>query len=131
MEVSWVKNYHGNFWKRVIPLIKNDINLYGFHLPLDAHPIHGNAAQLATSLGATVVGPYGSFEGEPTGVEAKFDPPLTPAELKSKAETHLNKTIIHAPAENEKIERMGIITGGANNDWPGGREKGNASLYDR
>ena len=85
---------------------------YGFHLPLDAHPIHGNAAQLATSLGATVV-PYGSFEGEPTGVEAKFDPPLTPAELKSKAETHLNKTIIHAPAESEKIERMGIITGGA------------------
>ena len=118
------KTITGTFGKRVIPLIKNDINLYGFHLPLDAHPILGNAAQLATSLGATVVGPYGSFEGEPTGVEAKFDPPLNPAELKSKAEAHLNKTIIHAPAESEKIERMGIITGGANNDWPEAARRG-------
>lgn len=55
--------HHGYFWKNESPLIKgmkrqrlrtlllNDINLYGWHLPLDAHPELGNNAQLAKLLG--------------------------------------------------------------------------------
>ena len=51
--------HHGFFWPdedpRVIGIKKNrlqtllnhNINLIGYHLPLDAHPIYGNNAQLA------------------------------------------------------------------------------------
>ncbi len=51
--------HHGYFWKGESPVIRgikrkglktllaNDINLYGWHLPLDAHPELGNNAQLA------------------------------------------------------------------------------------
>jgi len=50
--------HHGLFWKnepiairgikykRIKALIKNDINLYGYHLPLDLHRSLGNNAQL-------------------------------------------------------------------------------------
>ncbi len=51
--------HHGFFWKgeeqvltgikknRIKALLENDINLFAYHLPLDAHPIVGNNIQLA------------------------------------------------------------------------------------
>ncbi|WP_028357401.1 Nif3-like dinuclear metal center hexameric protein [Brackiella oedipodis] len=54
--------HHGWFWKnedsriigwkynRIASLIKHDINLIGYHLPLDAHPEWGNNACLAKVL---------------------------------------------------------------------------------
>ena len=33
--------------KRIKTLLVNDINLYGYHLPLDVHPELGNNAKLA------------------------------------------------------------------------------------
>ena len=41
---------------RLKTLLANDINLYGYHLPLDAHPELGNNVQLAQLLGITVMG---------------------------------------------------------------------------
>lgn len=55
--------HHGYFWKgenqniigmkrkRIKALLDNDINLFSYHLPLDAHPELGNNAQLAKLLG--------------------------------------------------------------------------------
>lgn len=55
--------HHGFFWKnenpsitgikrnRIALLIENNINLFAYHLPLDAHPIVGNNVQLAKLLG--------------------------------------------------------------------------------
>ena len=55
--------HHGYFWKsenpcirgmkgkRIKQLLVNDINLYGYHLPLDIHPELGNNARLAQQLG--------------------------------------------------------------------------------
>ena len=68
LEADAVLVHHGYFWKSEAPVIKgmkrnrlktllaNDINLYGWHLPLDAHPQLGNNAQLAKMLGITVQG---------------------------------------------------------------------------
>ena len=51
--------HHGYFWKgedasvtgikktRIKSLLENDISLFAYHLPLDAHPEFGNNAQLA------------------------------------------------------------------------------------
>ncbi|WWO99755.1 MAG: Nif3-like dinuclear metal center hexameric protein [Candidatus Dasytiphilus stammeri] len=60
--------HHGYFWKNELPLIQgikrqrlktllvNDINLYSWHLPLDAHPQLGNNAQLAKMLDIKIQG---------------------------------------------------------------------------
>jgi len=39
-----------NFARRIYPLVQNNINLISYHLPLDAHPEVGNAANLAKLL---------------------------------------------------------------------------------
>lgn len=63
--------HHGWFWKnddtrvtgirrnRLKFLLERDINLIGYHLPLDAHPQLGNNAQLAQLLGFEVDGWFG------------------------------------------------------------------------
>ncbi|WP_225781218.1 Nif3-like dinuclear metal center hexameric protein [Xenophilus sp. Marseille-Q4582] len=55
--------HHGLFWRgqdgrvtgwmkqRLALLLQHDINLYAYHLPLDAHPQLGNNAQLGRHLG--------------------------------------------------------------------------------
>ena len=63
--------HHGLFWRgqdgrvtgwmkqRLARLLAHDVNLYAYHLPLDAHPVHGNNAQLALRLGWQPTGRFG------------------------------------------------------------------------
>ncbi|MGE9550807.1 type 2 GTP cyclohydrolase I [Erwinia amylovora] len=85
LEADAVLVHHGYFWKneaqvitgmkrnRLKTLLENDINLYGWHLPLDAHPQLGNNAQLAKDLGIEVRGevmplvPWGELKEQLTG----------------------------------------------------------------
>lgn len=123
--------HHGLFWKfhgarsltkafgkRVIPLVKNDINLFGYHLPLDAHIELGNAAAIAKQIDLTDLEPFGDHKGSPTGVKGKFKSKINAADLKLKLEGILNHQVIMASDNDSKpMASMGIITGGANGDW--------------
>src|SRR5574343_1313469 len=63
--------HHGYFWRgedgrvtglrrqRLGTLLRHDINLLAYHLPLDAHPELGNNAQLAQRLGWLPEGRFG------------------------------------------------------------------------
>ncbi|MFC7515762.1 Nif3-like dinuclear metal center hexameric protein [Herbaspirillum sp. GCM10030257] len=63
--------HHGYFWrgedarvigpkyKRLKLLLTQDINLFGYHLPLDMHPEFGNNVQLANRLGLVADGRFG------------------------------------------------------------------------
>ena len=63
--------HHGYFWRgedarivgtrrrRIALLLEHDINLFAFHLPLDAHPEVGNNAALARTAGFEVEGRCG------------------------------------------------------------------------
>jgi dinuclear metal center YbgI/SA1388 family protein len=63
--------HHGYFWKnedarivgvkraRIEWLLRHNISLLAYHLPLDAHPHFGNNAQLAGKLGAELEGWFG------------------------------------------------------------------------
>ncbi|TRZ55409.1 MAG: Nif3-like dinuclear metal center protein, partial [Rhodocyclaceae bacterium] len=66
--------HHGWFWKsedgrvtgfrkrRMATLLRHDINLYAYHLPLDAHAELGNNAQLAERLAWRIEGRFGEQE---------------------------------------------------------------------
>ncbi|WP_445428986.1 Nif3-like dinuclear metal center hexameric protein [Alishewanella sp. HL-SH05] len=70
--------HHGYFWKNEAPmvvgmkkrrlqlLLAHDINLLGYHLPLDVHPTLGNNAQLAQILNVEAATPV--LGVEPLGV---------------------------------------------------------------
>ena len=111
------KTLTGAFYKRVAPLVKNDINLLGYHLPLDGHIELGNAAAIAQRIGLNNLKEFGDHKGMHTGVKGKFSPAITPLQLKEKLEEVLNHKVIHSAPNDSKIETMGIITGGANSDW--------------
>jgi len=63
--------HHGYFWrnedttivgirkKRIAQLLREDINLLAYHLPLDAHAELGNNAQLGKLLGLVELGRFG------------------------------------------------------------------------
>ncbi len=86
--------HHGLFWgdgerqidevlkRRLKLLFDADIALAAYHLPLDAHPEHGNNALLADALGAHTTQPFALHHGVPIGVLAELPSPgLTFAEL--------------------------------------------------
>lgn len=97
-EADAVIVHHGYFWKNESPIIRgmkrnrlktllaNDINLYGYHLPLDAHPELGNNVQLAQLLGITVMG-----EIEPLVPWGELAMPVPGLELASWIEARLGR----------------------------------------
>jgi dinuclear metal center YbgI/SA1388 family protein len=116
--------HHGYFWKgepqpirgmkgaRIKALIQNDINLYGYHLPLDIHPELGNNARLAELLGIRV---EGGLEPTPQSVAiyGSFPTPITGTELTERIEKALNRTPLHiAPETDKPIQTIGWCTGG-------------------
>ncbi len=117
--------HHGYFWKgesepirgmkgkRIRSLIKSDINLYGYHLPLDIHPELGNNAELARLLDIEI---DGGLEGHPQSVAlfGRLKKPMTSPQLASKINQVLNREPLHiAPDNAEKmIETVGWCTGG-------------------
>ena len=121
-EADAVLVHHGYFWRgedprivgvrrrRIALLIANDLNLYGFHLPLDAHEEVGNNAALARKLGLTVDGRSGEhdivFHGRP-------DAHLTLAELAQRVATRLERAplVIGDPAR--AVTRVAWCTGAA------------------
>ncbi|MDA0154541.1 Nif3-like dinuclear metal center hexameric protein [Vibrio sp. Makdt] len=117
--------HHGFFWKgeseairgmkgkRIRTLIKNDINLLGYHLPLDIHPELGNNAKLAELLDIEV---EGGLEGHPQSVAmfGRLKTPMTGAEFAAKIDQVLNRKPLHIAPENadKMIETVGWCTGG-------------------
>ncbi|MCL9782584.1 Nif3-like dinuclear metal center hexameric protein [Vibrio sp. S4M6] len=117
--------HHGYFWRgepepirgmkgqRIRSLIKNDINLFGYHLPLDIHPELGNNAQLAKLLGIKVLG---GLEGHAQSVAmyGELETPMSGKELANLISQVLDRTPLHiAPcAQNTKISTIGWCTGG-------------------
>lgn len=121
------KTLTGPFAKRLFPLIKNDINLLGYHLPLDGHPEIGNAASLAKVIGLSNLSSFGLYKGASTGIKGEFQNSMTGSELKKLLSDKLSHSILYSNPEgnNNPIKSVGIITGGANSEW---REAAKISL---
>ncbi|CAH7058049.1 radiation resistance protein YbgI [Vibrio chagasii] len=125
LEADALLVHHGFFWKgeseairgmkgkRIRTLIKNDINLLGYHLPLDIHPELGNNAKLAELLDIEV---EGGLEGHPQSVAmfGRLKTPMTGAEFAAKIDQVLNRKPLHIAPENadKMIETVGWCTGG-------------------
>lgn len=115
--------HHGLFWKgdpqeitpllhrRLAPLIKADVALAAYHLPLDAHPEHGNNALLARALGGEDPRPFAEY-----GFRVTFPEPdgLTIDELTARVtEAVGGRAPLVVPAGPERIRTLGIVSGAA------------------
>jgi len=117
--------HHGLFWSfhptgltpllaaRLRPLFKHDINLAGYHLPLDAHPELGNNAILARELGCVEIEPFGSYKGTFIGRRGRFAAPLTTSELQERVHAVTGREPLLLGAGPERIGSIGIVSGSA------------------
>ncbi|MFP3711071.1 Nif3-like dinuclear metal center hexameric protein, partial [Paraburkholderia sp. SIMBA_009] len=76
-------------YRRLKLLLANDLNLFAFHLPLDAHPLFGNNAQLGEKLG--LIGDQRFGDGE-LGWMATLPMPVTLEHFVAKVENTLGRT---------------------------------------
>ena len=119
--------HHGLFWgrpiaikgdhyKRVKCALDNNLTLFAAHLPLDAHMLYGNNAQMAISLGMKEYDPFGYFKGKAIGVKGRLPFPMTVEEvIRLLGFDPVFSDVITDDIE-KKIESVGIISGGAGND---------------
>jgi dinuclear metal center YbgI/SA1388 family protein len=117
--------HHGLFWKgqdgrvtgwmkqRLQLLLAHDINLLAYHLPLDAHPVWGNNAQLGLQLGLTAKERFGEqdlgFLGQHSD-DAGFE---TAQCLAQHIEVVLKRSVLHVGGTPRAIRKIAWCSGGA------------------
>jgi dinuclear metal center YbgI/SA1388 family protein len=114
--------HHGLFWRgqdarvtgwmkrRLQVLLAHEINLYAYHLPLDAHPQWGNNAQLGQKLKLSVQGRFGEQDLGFLGVPAQ---PLTVAALTALLQYRLGRAPVVVEGDGRPLRRLAWCTGGA------------------
>lgn len=113
--------HHGWFWKhedpritglkgrRVRELIAADINLAGYHLPLDDHPEFGNNALLGRALDFTETGRFGEMDLGRLGSTA----PVTVHDLTLKITKVLKRPPLVVGPADKVIRRVAWCSGAA------------------
>lgn len=117
--------HHGLFWRgqdgrvtgwlkqRLSRLLAHDINLFAYHLPLDAHATLGNNAQLARHLGIDLLeGPEGRFGEQAMGFLGRL-PPIPASSLAEHVAHALGRSVTLVAEPDQSIERVALCTGGA------------------
>ena len=114
--------HHGWFWKsedgrvtgfrkqRMARLLAHDINLFAYHLPLDAHPSLGNNAQLALRLGWT---PDGRFGEQDIGFVGVPHAPTIAGDLTRRIEQVLGREPMLIGDPSREVTRIAWCSGGA------------------
>lgn len=122
--------HHGLFWRgqdgrvtgwmkqRLQKLLAHEINLYAYHLPLDAHPTLGNNAQLGQLLGFTPLDSdeFGRFGEQDLGwlghtSHSSF------ADLVEHVKITLNRSVAVVNCAKLAIKKVAWCTGGAQGNF--------------
>jgi dinuclear metal center YbgI/SA1388 family protein len=125
--------HHGYFWKgesqpitgykgkRIGSLIKNNINLLAFHLPLDAHPEVGNNVQLGRIMEWHI---SASFGEQNLVLEGRLPQAQTLAEISQQIEAKLATRALAISAGDHPVERIAWCTGAAQGFIEAAAERG-------
>ena len=117
--------HHGYFWKnersqvigmkrrRLKALLEADINLLAYHLPLDAHPVVGNNAQLAQRLGILNLEPLQKTKKSPIGNVGMLAKPQNIGDFVNKCSETLSRKPTHINSGPEQVQKIAWCTGGA------------------
>ena len=130
--------HHGLFWRgepleitplkhrRLAPFFAHDMALAAYHLPLDAHPEHGNNALIAAGLRAETVGRFAEQGGRPIGVHVRFEGDgLTIDELTERVQALVGgRAPLVIAGGPQRIRTLGIVSGAATDDVHGAIDLG-------
>ncbi len=121
--------HHGLFWEgmprtltgfqfqRVAELIRGEMSLLAYHLPLDRHLEVGNNAVAARALGLEEIVSFGLHDGLPLGVSGRFPAPVAAEELVARCERLYGQTPLAYLAGRDAVSTVGIISGGGQREF--------------
>lgn len=129
--------HHGYFWqgeaqpivgmkrRRIRALLQANMNLIGYHLPLDIHPEFGNNAELIRLInqlgdghskeqahGKVVAAPLAQLSPEGIVRMAHLSEPCSGIELGQRLERLLERPLVAAECHNKTIHTIAVCTGG-------------------
>lgn len=114
--------HHGWFWRnedaritgirrrRLATLLNHGINLFAYHLPLDAHPDLGNNAQLARRLGWCI---DGRFAEQDLGWLGRPATPSTGGDIAHALDKVLGRNVMLVGDADRHVKKLAWCSGGA------------------
>ena len=127
-EADAVLVHHGIFWegmprtltgfqyRRVAELIRGEMSLIAYHLPLDRHAGVGNNAVAGREFGLTDLEPFGFHDGLPVGFKGRFPKAIPAAELVDRCRRIYAQEPLAFLGGPDAVSTLGIISGGAQRD---------------
>jgi dinuclear metal center YbgI/SA1388 family protein len=114
--------HHGLFWRgqdgritgwlraRLAPLLAHGINLFAYHLPLDAHPELGNNAQFGARLSLQADARFGEQD---LGFAGQAGALTSVSALQAAVQSVCERAPVVVPGDGRPLRRIGWCTGGA------------------
>jgi dinuclear metal center YbgI/SA1388 family protein len=118
--------HHGLFWRghdgritgwlraRLVPLLAHQINLFAYHLPLDAHAELGNNAQFGARLQLLADARFGEQDLGFAGAAGTLN---TLAALAAAVARVCGREPVIVPGDGRALRRVGWCTGGAQSSF--------------
>jgi dinuclear metal center YbgI/SA1388 family protein len=107
----------GSLRKRLGLLLTHDINLAGFHLPLDAHPEIGNNVSLCRLFGIE------NLEKFDVGFSGELDKAIPRADFVALVDRTLASTSYVLGSGPDMVKRVAVISGGSSPDYAKAAER--------
>ena len=119
--------HHGYFWRgedqsisgikktRIEALLKHNLSLFAYHLPLDVHREFGNNVQLAKVLGIEIDGELGKQNNHPIGLVGTISEETNFESLKSLIADKLDRLPLAIEGNSRPIRSIAWCTGAAQN----------------
>jgi dinuclear metal center YbgI/SA1388 family protein len=120
--------HHGIFWegmprtltgfqyRRVAELIRAEMSLIAYHLPLDRHGEVGNNAVAGREFGLADLEPFGFHDGLPVGFKGRFPETIPATELVDRCRRIYTQEPLVFLGGPTSVSTLGIISGGAQRD---------------
>ncbi len=114
--ISWgdsLKRISGLNYQRLSFLIQNNMALYASHLPLDAHPVLGNNAQIAKALRLRELKPFGMYNGQEIGFSGMLPVSTSYAVFKKRVSALTGGSLQTMDFGKKKVRSVAVVSGGA------------------
>ena len=119
--------HHGYFWRgedqsisgikkvRIEALLKHELSLLAYHLPLDVHQEFGNNVQLGKVLGIEINGELGKQNNHPIGLTGTIDQGTDFETLKALIADKLDRQPLAIEGKSKTIKSIAWCTGAGQN----------------
>jgi dinuclear metal center YbgI/SA1388 family protein len=117
--------HHGLFWqgqsgaltgvhyRRVAELIRSEMSLLAYHLPLDRHPVVGNNAVAARAFGLADIQPFGDYEGQTIGFRGTFAEAVPTADFLERCQKIYGQEPLAFTHGPDPVSTVAIVSGAA------------------